>query len=171
MKNHDKHPDRPIPKWQFPIRILVRHYRAVYIKLRYPSKVSLGKNVNFGRYTEIRSPNFACFDDNINIGPWFLTESNLKIGSDVLISSKVSFVGNDHAFDDDSKTVYFQGRKPPSTAILEGDNLIGFGSIIVGNVTVGKGCIVGAGSVVTKSLPPYTVCAGVPAKVIRSRYK
>lgn len=171
MKSNSKHPNRPIPKWQYPIRSIVRSFRRVYIKFRYYRKVSFGRNVNFGRYTEIRSPNFAHFDNNVNIGPWFLVESNLKVGSDVLISSKVSFVGNDHAFDDNSKTVYFQGRLPPSTVILEGDNLIGFGSIVVGNITIGKGCIVGAGSVVTKSLPPYTVCAGVPAKVIRRRYK
>jgi len=163
-------PDRPIPMWQKPIRAFVRFCRGLYIKSIYGKKLAIGTNVNFGRYTEIRSPEFANFGNNVNIGPWFLTEANLDIGSDVLISSKVSCIGNDHAFDDKTKSIYFQGRLPASTIILEGDNLIGFGSILIGNITIGKGCIVGAGSVVTKSLPPYTICAGVPARVIKSRF-
>ena len=45
---------------------------------------------------------------------------------------------------------------------------IGFNAIILKGVTVGEGSIVGAGSVVTKDVPPYTIVAGNPARVIRS---
>jgi acetyltransferase-like isoleucine patch superfamily enzyme len=82
----------------------------------------------------------------------------------------VSFIGNDHIFNNPDKTIFFSGRLPSSTIILEGDNLIGFGTIVIGNVTIGKGCIVGAGSVVTKDLPSYHICAGVPAKPLKKRY-
>lgn len=50
------------------------------------------------------------------------------------------------------------------------DVWLGHGVIIVGNVTIGNGAIVAAGSVVTKDVAPYTIVAGVPAKEIRKRF-
>lgn len=47
------------------------------------------------------------------------------------------------------------------------DAWIGAGAIILPNVTIGKGAVIGAGAVVIKDVPPYTVVAGVPAKVIK----
>lgn len=99
-----------------------------------------------------------------------LVEANLRVGKDSLISSNVCFVGDDHRFDDPNTTVFWNGRKPTPTIILEGDNMIGNGCTIIGPVTIGKGCIVGAGSLVTRDLPPYTICIGRPAKVLRPRY-
>jgi acetyltransferase-like isoleucine patch superfamily enzyme len=49
------------------------------------------------------------------------------------------------------------------------DVWIGANAVILGGVTIGNGCVIGAGSVVTKDLPPYSVAMGVPAKVVRSR--
>jgi acetyltransferase-like isoleucine patch superfamily enzyme len=96
--------------------------------------------------------------------------TNAVLGDDIMISGSVALVGNDHAFDDPARTVQTQGRLLYSTVRLEGDNLIGYGTIIVGNVTVGRGAIVGAGSLVTTDLPAATVCIGRPARPIRSRY-
>lgn len=163
-------PDRPIPKYLRIIRELVRYKRKFLIRVRLRNRIRWGKNVMFGKKLELRPPEFISIGDNVSIGPWFLAETNVRIGSDVLISSKVSFIGNDHKFDIQNTSIFFSGRLPPSTVILEGDNLIGYGTIIVGNITIGKGCIVGAGSVVTKDLPEYYVCAGIPAKPIRKRY-
>jgi acetyltransferase-like isoleucine patch superfamily enzyme len=52
--------------------------------------------------------------------------------------------------------------------IIKNNAWIGTGAIIMPNITVGEFSIIGAGSVVTKNVPPYTVVAGVPAKVIRT---
>lgn len=52
--------------------------------------------------------------------------------------------------------------------IIEKDAWIGAGSIILPNITIGEGAVVGAGAVVTKDVPPYTVVAGVPAKIIKT---
>jgi acetyltransferase-like isoleucine patch superfamily enzyme len=49
------------------------------------------------------------------------------------------------------------------------DVWIGAGCKILGGVTIGDGCVVGAGSVVTKSLPPYSISVGNPAKVVKYR--
>jgi len=50
---------------------------------------------------------------------------------------------------------------------IEQDAWIGTGSIILPNITIGKGAVVGAGAVVTKDVPPYTVVVGVPANAIK----
>jgi acetyltransferase-like isoleucine patch superfamily enzyme len=163
-------PDRPISKSLKVIRTLIRLKRKIVIKFLFRKKIRWGKGVMFGKHLELRPPQFMHMGDNVSIGPHFLTEVNVKIGSDVLISSRVSFIGNDHIFNNPDKTIFFSGRLPSSTIILEGDNLIGFGTIVIGNVTIGKGCIVGAGSVVTKDLPSYHICAGVPAKPLKKRY-
>ena len=53
--------------------------------------------------------------------------------------------------------------------VIEDDVFIGIGAIICNSVIVGKGAIIGAGSVVTKNIPPYQVWAGNPAKFIKER--
>lgn len=52
---------------------------------------------------------------------------------------------------------------------IDNDVWIGGGSIITAGVHIGEGCVVGSNSVVTKDLPPYTICAGVPCKPIKPR--
>ncbi|WP_207715004.1 CatB-related O-acetyltransferase [Clostridium estertheticum] len=56
------------------------------------------------------------------------------------------------------------------SVIIEDDVWIGFDAIILGGVKIGKGAIVGAGSVVTKNVLPYSIVAGNPAKVIKFRF-
>ena len=88
----------------------------------------------------------------------------------MLISSNVAVIGNDHDHSDIDHTIFFSRRTAASTVVLEGDNLIGFGTIIIGPVTIGRGTIVGAGSIVNRSIPANSICVGSPARVIGSRY-
>jgi chloramphenicol O-acetyltransferase type B len=162
---------RPIAVWLRPLRGVVRFARYVRHWLFLGKKLSVGRNVCFGKGVELLIPEFIKISDNVMIGSYFIAQTNLSIGSDVLISTRVSCIGNDHSFAKSDETIFSGERLAPSTITLEGDNLIGFGSIIVGNVTIGRGCIVGAGSVVTRDLPAYTICAGVPAKPLRARYE
>ena len=165
-----KRPDRPAGGIKSKVRGVVRGIRITRHKAMLRGKLSTGENVIIGANAVLLPPNFLRIGDNVAIGRDFHLESNLEIGSEVLISSRVAIVGNDHSFSAPNKSVYWAGRNPPATAVLEGDNLIGFGVTIVGNVRIGHGCIVGAGAVVTSDLPPNTVCVGIPAKPIRNRF-
>lgn len=63
-----------------------------------------------------------------------------------------------------------KGLKEDKKIIIGNDVWVGHGVIILGNVTVGNGAILAAGSVITKDVEPYTIVAGVPAKPVRKRF-
>lgn len=165
----DSLPDRPIPPWMRPLRTVVRGVRNLKLRLKVPGRVTLGRDFSIGKQWTVLSPESFVAGDHVRVGQEFFVETNVEIGNDVLVSSRVSFVGDDHRFGDPGTSVFFQGRNAPATVRIEGDNVIGHGTIIVGDVTVGRGAIVGAGSVVTSDLPAWTVCAGVPARPLRPR--
>ena len=162
-------PDRPIPSQLRPLRATIRFARRVWHQTILGRKLTLGKNVILGRSAFLAPPEFLKLGNNVAIGSHFHLEANLVVGDDVLISSRVAIIGNDHRFDSSVDSIFWAGRLAPSLVTIEGDNLIGFGTTIIGNVTIGRGCIVGACAVVTKDLPANTICVGVPAKPIRDR--
>jgi acetyltransferase-like isoleucine patch superfamily enzyme len=126
--------------------------------------------LHLGAHADIRPPHFFVAGDYVAIGKNFICEVDCELGREILISSNVAFVGNQHRFDSPDSSVYWQGRVENDVVKIGNDCLIGFGTIVVGNVTVGDGCIVGAGSVVTRDLPPGFVCVGAPARPIRRRF-
>jgi len=56
-------------------------------------------------------------------------------------------------------------------AVIESDVWLGYGVIVLTGVTVGRGSVVAAGSVVSRDIPPYSIAAGVPARVIGQRFQ
>lgn len=102
---------------------------------------------------------------------------NITIGSDVLISWGCTIVDHDsHSvnFSMRSKDVqqWLHGSKDWSNvkiaSVKIGDKAwLGFNVIVLKGITIGEGAVIGAGSVVTKDVPPYTINAGNPARVIR----
>jgi len=163
-------PDRPIAKWLSPLRSAARGARRAGLKLRVPGTFTAGKDFAIGRRSAILCPDFFEAGERVHIGQDFLCEVNARIGNDVLISSFVRFIGNDHLFDEAGVTVFSSTRAATACQVLEGDNLIGNGTIVLGNVTIGRGVIVGAGSLVTRDLPPNWICLGRPAKPVRKRF-
>lgn len=164
-------PFRPYPWPLNRLRDALRFLRLQRTKSSGPAHFTCGDAVSFAKGIDIRSPHLVEIGHHVSFGKNFTCEVDVRIGNHVLVSSNVSFIGKDHPFEDPSTTVYEAARLDNSFVEVGSDVLIGFGSIIVGSVRVGDGCIIGAGSVVVQDLPPYTVCAGVPAKPIRPRYR
>jgi acetyltransferase-like isoleucine patch superfamily enzyme len=92
----------------------------------------------------------------------------ISIGKNVLIGPRVSMHAENHRFLDADIPIKEQGvvLEP---IVIEDDCWIGSDVILLGGVTIGHGAVVAAGSVVTKSIAPREVVAGVPARVIGGR--
>ena len=90
---------------------------------------------------------------------------SIKIGKKVALAPGIAFVAKDHVKGDPYKPT------PPHTYTLEiGEDVwIGYGSILIMDLKIGKGAAIAAGSVVTHDVEPYDVVAGVPAKSIKKK--
>ncbi len=92
----------------------------------------------------------------------------IRIGDHVLIGQSVNMHAENHSFEDPGVPIYQQGVTYKGI-VVEDDCWIGSKVTILDGVTIGRGSAIGAGSVVTRSIPPYSVAMGAPAQVIRSR--
>jgi acetyltransferase-like isoleucine patch superfamily enzyme len=116
--------------------------------------------------------------DNVDLGyrPILIaTRSTIRIGSNVMFGPEVTIRGGNHRFDLPgipmiSVTNDMKLTEHDRGVVIEDDVWIGTRAIILHGVTIGRGSVIGAGSVVTKSVPEFTIVAGAPARVIRDRF-
>ncbi|WP_454784945.1 acyltransferase [Legionella sp. WA2024007413] len=101
-------------------------------------------------------------------------EYPIEIGSYVMLGPNVSIYCGDHEMNQIGKPMYFMNKDKQSTrsgkVIIKDDVWIGANATILKGVTVGEGVVIAAGSIVTKSIPDYSIVAGIPAKVIKQRF-
>ncbi|WP_055448734.1 CatB-related O-acetyltransferase [Lacinutrix mariniflava] len=130
---------------------------------------NLSGNINIGRYTSIWGPNLDLISD----------EQSIVIGNFCSIARNVSFQSFNH--NHKKATTYFIGKnvfnetwqnekKSKGNIIIENDVWIASHCVILGGVNIGNGAVVAANSVVTKTVPPYAIVAGSPAKIIGYRF-
>lgn len=122
----------------------------------------LGGNIAIGNHTYVGARavlwGVGPLDPMIEFGEWCM------VGPEAVIMSR------SHEYSDPHTPVWLQGPKKPKRCVKIGNRVwIGMRAIIMPEVHIGDGVIIGAGSVVTKDIPPYTIAAGVPAKVIGKR--
>lgn len=136
------------------------------------------KNVTFfpiGSYFNYKNISIS---NNVYIGPkaFMLAHlSHIYIGRNTAIGPNCSIIGGNHRFDIVGKPIncYTDADKRPEddqNIYIEEDVWLGCNVTILKGVTIGRGCIIAAGAVVTKSLPPYSIAGGIPAKVIKKRF-
>jgi acetyltransferase-like isoleucine patch superfamily enzyme len=96
---------------------------------------------------------------NTIIGP-------VTIGSHVNLAQGITITALNHNFDDSEKRIDQQGISTKEV-VLEDDIWVGANAVILPGVTIVKHAVVAAGAIVTKDVPPHSLVAGVPAKVIK----
>ena len=121
----------------------------------------------------------AIVQGNITIGDHSSVQANsilvgygehgkITIGNYVRIAPQVMMIAGNHVFADPDRPIHEQGLEA-KPIVIEDDCWIAGRVNIMAGVTIGKGSVIGAGAVVTKDVPPYSIAVGVPAKVIGSR--
>lgn len=113
--------------------------------------------------------------NDVFIGPgaYFSSITKITIGNKVMFGPFVTIIGGDHNTSQIGKYMFDVNEKLPENdlpIIIEDDTWIGARVAILKGVTIGRGSIVAAGSVVTKDVPAYSITAGIPAKTIKMRF-
>ena len=154
-------PTQPVPGWWLGYAL-----RRFLLK-RIAESCGEGVHVKHGCYIglgrKLRVGNGAQLGHNARI------ESNVTIGDDVLMGPDVVIMTTSHAFENPDLPINRQGSLPTLPVVIGNDAWIGTRVVIMPGVTIGNGAVVGAGSIVTRDIPPFAIAAGNPARVIRQR--
>lgn len=126
-------------------------------------RVNVEQRANFFTGWEIE------IGDDSSLGIGCMVPYNLKVGKDVMMGPNVIIIGENHQFARCDLPMRLQGYTKFSPVQVEDDVWIGARVTILPGIKIGKGAIIGAGAVVTKNVPPYAICGGNPARVIRFR--
>jgi acetyltransferase-like isoleucine patch superfamily enzyme len=169
------------------------------VRLRHRRYIRLGRGVTLGRgvIIDALSRHGVELGDNVNIGPYSIimatgvvtrigegcrlgarsamgaysfigAAGGVWIGEDVIMGQRVSFHAENHVFERTDVPIRQQGVTRKGITV-EDDCWIGANVTFLDGARVGRGCVIGAGSVVQGEIPPYSVAVGVPARVVKSR--
>ena len=126
-----------------------------------------GRDVNIEKHVMV-SPRVS-LGDRSGIGIGARIYGACAIGNDVMMGSDVTIITRGHRTERTDIPMMDQGFEPERPVVIGNDVWIGDRVTILPGVKIGDGCILAAGAVVSKDMPPYSVCGGVPARVIRNR--
>ncbi|MCC6126714.1 MAG: acyltransferase [Pirellulales bacterium] len=150
-------------------------FRRLRMYLHRPLFAAHGRNFLFDPDGFYSYENISVGDD-VSLGwrPTLLAaKSTITIGSKVMFGPEVMIVGGRHNTEVVGQFMTDVHVKRPEDdlgVVIEDDIWIGSRAIVLRGVRIGRGAIVGAGSIVTKSVPPYAVVVGNPAKVLKFRW-
>ena len=125
--------------------------RAGAMLLPSSGSISIGNKTSINQYTVING------------------QGGVTIGNSVMVAAFVAMFAANHNFDDPVLPILEQGTGTKGGIKIEDDVWIGTHAVILDGVIIGKGSVIGAGTVVTKNVLPYSVVVGVPGKRVRSR--
>jgi acetyltransferase-like isoleucine patch superfamily enzyme len=139
--------------------------------------VTIGDGVAIGAYTIIEATGVitnlgegCSIGKGSALGPFSFVGAagGVTIGNNVIMGNRVSFHSENHCFDDRSRPIREQGVTRKGIRI-DDDCWVGANVTFLDGASVGRGSVIGAGSVVHGELPPLAVAVGVPARVVRTR--
>lgn len=142
---------------------------------------SFGRDIHVGSRPRLWAPERIEIGDHCYLGHEVTIETNCRLGRHVIVANRVAFVGRrDHDFRTPGVPVRFGhwigAERNPSPfrgeAVVVGDDVwIGYGAVLLSGVSIGRGAIVAAGSVVKQDVPPYAIVGGNPAVALGLRFK
>lgn len=149
--------------------------RVGKIRCNWPNKLILGSfceiqdDVDFRIWQPFNDSSYIKLGEKVFIGHAceFVCNTKISIGNNCLIASRCTINDTGHEFSR-NEPINLQAITSKEI-IIENDVWIGTSCIILQGVTIGEGSVIAAGSVVNKSIPPYEVWAGVPARFIKKR--
>jgi acetyltransferase-like isoleucine patch superfamily enzyme len=160
---------------------LIRQLRFLYLVNVTWRKYKIGKNIYAGARVYLWARERLEIGNNFYIGRDSQIETDCVIGDNVIFGNKVAIVGKyDHHFQKIGlpirlapriRDMHYNWKGLGQITIIEDDVWIGYGSIVMSGIKVSKGCIIAAGSIVTKDTEPYYIYAGNPARKLRSRFE
>jgi len=170
-------------------------------KIQFGHKIKVGSGFNLMEYATLNALSYGGVDigDNFTLGKHAIIEctgvlrnvgnslkignnvgvnhycfigvrGNITIGDNVIFGPRVNIFSENHIFNELDIPIKNQGVEKKDT-IIGNDVWIGASVSIMPGVKIGNGCVIAAGSVVTKDVPDFLVVAGVPAEVIKNRKK
>lgn len=140
--------------------------KSIFNKCGYGSYA--GRGSYFGTGVGVEIGNDSSIGFRSRIGPVNSSGGKLVIGNGVQIGPETVILTGGHTYE--RRDIPFLQQPYFFSSVVIGDDVwIGTKVIILPGVNIGNGAVVGAGAVVTKNVDPYTVVAGVPAKVIKER--
>lgn len=146
--------------------------------LSHPEYISIGRNVSIRKGVRLEAivsdpehpPELIIGDDvNIEQNVHIVCHSRVVIGNEVSITAQCAIVDVTHPYEDVHNPVKISERIQPGSALVEiGERtVLGYNVVVLPNVRIGKYCMIGAQSLVTRDIPDYSVAAGTPAMPIR----
>jgi acetyltransferase-like isoleucine patch superfamily enzyme len=152
--------------------VIVDAYASIYCHKTGKIKIGAGTYVGDGAIIHTGSKHgTVTIGSNCTVQSYSIVygHGGCEIGDDVRIAPHTVIVPSNHRFDDTTRLIREQGLTKLGIKI-EHDVWIGAQCVILDGVTVGKGSVIGAGSVVNKTLPPGSVAVGSPARRVAERF-
>ena len=163
------------PRWYIRLLAPLYQHRGKHSVIHHSVRMDTPpyRQFRLGSYSVVES--FACINnavgdviigDYTRIGLHNTIIGPVTIGSHVNLAQGITVTALNHNFEDTNRRIDEQGVS--TTPVIIGDDVwIGANAVILPGVHIGNHCVVAAGAVVTKDVPPHSLVAGVPAKIIK----